>query len=985
MPDRVVLLAQSRIELHGLEERRLLEAASVFGREFSLGGVRALLPADVFAGNLQAIARDLTDSEFIFEQETSRLGAEKHYQFASGLLRDAAYSLLEDQQRDAAHLRAAAWLETNGEGDPLTIAMHFTLGGEVERARRYYLLAAEQALGGDDLEGALSCAEEGLAAGARGHDAVRLRLVHAEASKWRGDNAQCFRSAQAAFARAEEGSHDWCRAAAEAAVAAGKTGKPETSLAIAKELLAATPSEQGKAEHTVALCRIACQMVLTGNTAMGSELIDVACAGDDRIQPDPHVMGFIAEAQALLHGATNDPVGRISFATRATIHFEDAGDLRNSCLLRLSQGFAEIELGANESAISTLTEALRLATEIGLENSLPVAQAQLGRAHARTGDGHEALTLLQQAATAFDHQKNVRMAGIARVYLAEAHLILGQPELALDASRRATAILQPAPPLKRCALAYLAVSEAALGNAEAAAAAAEEAVLGLLTTDRLPAGESLVRVGAACCLLAGENRRRAQEILKQERLRVLELAETMPQEQAGQFLHGCPARAALIKGLPDSGAAHEFVSVLRSFEAPKNHPSSAIDDLQRETSSESGGDSDWSSISVDRRAEIARIIDETDPVLRNLNITQSYHGISRQLASVIDHQNANWATFACWASLTAGFSIQNREIPHFFENTFGLAQGSLRHVSSFSNGVLGMFGISKHLRQAAREVLDEVSTKVAEGNLRVYEELAPVFERYYLLLRANPSEAEVVSFTSEFTAGRIENGGQELLKKALMTWFRASRTDDPKARAELILRANCQIGLHEQTRLQPFIEAAMLAPIDVLIAKRMGKKMGFLGGPFALLGKLLLSKLLKKMARAWEHIATRHAMNLALPQGQEISLGETPVPGSRSSYPEDLQVIDDPKTEALLERFDEDLSSPRGAGANNWANLRDRMGFIVELFRARQQELSLFSEPFEASQLLALREGKIPAELEPVDPVHQQLGATRQGSPGRIT
>src|SRR5690606_12050323 len=153
-------------------------------------------------------------------------------------------------------------------------------------------------------------------------------------------------------------------------------------------------------------------------------------------EPDPQVMGFFNEAKAVLAGATDDPLGRISYAERAVEHFEDAGDLRNACLARLSQGFAEVEFGAAEDATITLFRAREIADAIGLNNSIPVARAQLGRALGRLGQLDEAVVHLETAYQAFDRQRNVRLSGMARVYLAELYLLSQAPEAALQSADR---------------------------------------------------------------------------------------------------------------------------------------------------------------------------------------------------------------------------------------------------------------------------------------------------------------------------------------------------------------------------------------------------------------------------------------------------------------------------------------------------------------------------------------------------------------------
>ena len=50
-------------------------------------------------------------------------------------------------------------------------------------------------------------------------------------------------------------------------------------------------------------------------------------------------------------------------------------------------------------------------------------------------------------------------------------------------------------------------------------------------------------------------------------------------------------------------------------------------------------------------------------MLRNLRITECYHRLSHELAAAVDAGNANWSTFATWASKTAGNWIRNEEVP----------------------------------------------------------------------------------------------------------------------------------------------------------------------------------------------------------------------------------------------------------------------------------------------------------------------------------
>ena len=55
--------------------------------------------------------------------------------------------------------------------------------------------------------------------------------------------------------------------------------------------------------------------------------------------------------------------------------------------------------------------------------------------------------------------------------------------------------------------------------------------------------------------------------------------------------------------------------------------------------------------SPEEREEIVRT---PNLVLRNLKITQMYHRLSQELALLLGDEDANWCTFACNASKTAG-------------------------------------------------------------------------------------------------------------------------------------------------------------------------------------------------------------------------------------------------------------------------------------------------------------------------------------------
>src|SRR5262245_60824997 len=77
--------------------------------------------------------------------------------------------------------------------------------------------------------------------------------------------------------------------------------------------------------------------------------------------------------------------------------------------------------------------------------------------------------------------------------------------------------------------------------------------------------------------------------------------------------------------------------------------------------------------------EVDRISRLSDPVVRNLQITQCYYQISRSIAP-ITAISANWCTFAIWASKQAGQTIRKEDLVRAFEERF--------HLSDEISGIL---------------------------------------------------------------------------------------------------------------------------------------------------------------------------------------------------------------------------------------------------------------------------------------------------------
>ncbi len=361
-------------------------------------------------------------------------------------------------------------------------------------------------------------------------------------------------------------------------------------------------------------------------------------------------------------------------------------------------------------------------------------------------------------------------------------------------------------------------------------------------------------------------------------------------------------------------------------------------------------------------AEIERVTKLEQPVIRNLWITQHYSSLMGALAVVLGAENANWSTFATWASKTAGQSIRGEEIPPEMQRLLAEQAKIHERVSKLLKLLPGSLAEELDAFAVPKAVLAQVSEQIAIGNLKVFAELAPLFALFWDRFRARErrTEAELGAFTAELRSGPADADGQDWLKTAFTSYFAAMHASSAKERAEFILHGNLLIGLHEQTRLQAYIAGALDAPFDERSYERLlAAEPDWLERYVRPAFRELLGVLRREFQDEWERLATRYLMTLTLPGGQILNLSQD-VPVGASPFPPVLNPLEYAELVRLISTYDPYLDSLKGSGARNWTSIENRMAFIADLFRSRQQDSSLFSEPFSDEQLAALAAGRVP-------------------------
>lgn len=500
LPGSVMAMAQSVLETLDAPSRRVLRAGSVLGVSFRAEGLAALL--DVSVERAHALLAPLIHAELLTRRD-GLLGAEE-LTFRHALLREAAYSMLSDEDRARGHRAAAEFLAASGEHDAMLMAEHAERGGDPESAIAHYLRAAEQALSGNDLETAWARAERGIHCGAAGEALGKLHLVLAETERWRGKNTEGRAHALSALALLSPGTPSWCVAASELASCALKLLEPKTIDHLGVVLLSClAPPKAPSGPLLIACARVAAAALLGGCAVTGRALL--GALSEEALMPfadAPFVVARAWETRAIAALCEGDMCAFLSGSERAAAAFSEIGDVRSATIQRANQGHVYGALGAYEQAEGALREVIAAVEHVGLPQLMSAAQQNLGNVLMRTGRTAEARALLEKSLEAAIAQGDRRLEFGARVYLSLCALLEGHPDEALDCLSVATSP-EGMPALHVYALGARAHALLRAGRLpEAMDAAASAAAFLAQIGDIMEEGEILVRLARVETLLA---------------------------------------------------------------------------------------------------------------------------------------------------------------------------------------------------------------------------------------------------------------------------------------------------------------------------------------------------------------------------------------------------------------------------------------------------------------------------------------------------
>ncbi len=302
--------------------------------------------------------------------------------------------------------------------------------------------------------------------------------------------------------------------------------------------------------------------------------------------------------------------------------------------------------------------------------------------------------------------------------------------------------------------------------------------------------------------------------------------------------------------------------------------------------------------------EVEQIAAMDDPVIRNLRITECYS----RLAAAMPPGSANWCTFATWASRQAGRTIRGEDLLYRLQGELRRDAELLHPIQSLWRWLLRR-GLLRENTWFGKlhtpfDAFELASDAVARGNLKVFAEIGLVFARW-LDDGAMPAEPP-------------------LLRQAFARY-------EQRPSPEQVTLANLEIGLHEQTRLQPEIREAL----DAALAPTR---------------RLLAWPLQRKLTQLSRVVITESLMVMTLP-GAVLWLGRN------------LEVagdVTDPELRELVARYEPVPPALDDCGAEDWSVLEQRMHYISHLFRAYHEDGTLASAPFTPAQVERILAGELP-------------------------
>jgi tetratricopeptide (TPR) repeat protein len=375
-PETVLAMLRARLQRLEPGARRVLLAASIFGRTFWEGGVRALRGQEESREGVEQWLRQLVELELIIPQPTRRFPHEPEYRFRHALVWDAARGLLPDGFEPTGHLLAGEWLEQTGESEPLVLAEHYQRGQRFERALHFHLLAAEQLYERYDVQGTLRCIQAALACAPGAEALVRLRTLQSLAALGMGELSHAYELGAAVLPEVKPGSRSWCRLVHTLLLISTQFGRLDHWLELNQALLRTTPAPEAISAYVVAAGYSVATAIWSGlhqEAVTFLERTEQVASG--AAASEPLVRGWLDTARGLFHYALTDkPWRTLALARQGHQTLLEVGEERTSTAAQNVVGMALAALGDVHGGVAQLQESESRALRLGDQLLLALAR-----------------------------------------------------------------------------------------------------------------------------------------------------------------------------------------------------------------------------------------------------------------------------------------------------------------------------------------------------------------------------------------------------------------------------------------------------------------------------------------------------------------------------------------------------------------------------------------------------------------------------------
>ena len=355
-----------------------------------------------------------------------------------------------------------------------------------------------------------------------------------------------------------------------------------------------------------------------------------------------------------------------------------------------------------------------------------------------------------------------------------------------------------------------------------------------------------------------------------------------------------------------------------------------------------------------------------DPVLRNLCITQRYHEFAIALRDAGHGPDATWCAFAVWASKTAGATIRGDVLPARAKELLRQGDDTSAALGRFNSGLAGkamQHLTHDHLGQLVEGVTADVSEHIAarqRPGLRANSRRssphccnacraapitpATIDAAITPALKSLGTDADAASAAKAFSSY-----GQALCAPTRERASAGVASEHSRRRPRTAQVATCHF---ERAGFGDSRHAREADPERDHSSPPDG---GSPTGP----GRALTDDVCKVLDEAWDMALTESIMQLVT-ASETFDLRRDIPPLSGDMFPSGLRTLAGTVAEDAFSQWDKTEGTGAPSGADDWAVLEQRMNFIVNLFRSRQNDSTLFEPPFSDAQLAALAQGQLP-------------------------